>query len=170
MFNKKFVSILLPITLFTSFSVYSENNKKILSVGYAYVHVKSAPALNGINLRAQSQPNSKNFSLLISTTLAQKSFYNDQRLRYASLSMGFSYEFTPYIELYGTLGVSGLGYKVKNNNNINDNAGSVSWGTGITFSPYKPISFTVGYEGSYFKIAEQHIPTNTLIASLGYRF
>ncbi|WP_100158587.1 outer membrane beta-barrel protein [Proteus columbae] len=170
MFIKNSISALLLSSIFISSPLLAENNNNLISLGYAYVKVKEAPALNGISLKLQSQPNSKKIAGQFSAIIAQKSFSNNQRLRYASLSMGPVYALTPYLELYGTLGVSGLGYKVKTNKKMNDNAGSVSWGAGVTFTPYKNMALIIGYEGSYFKIAERHLPTNTLIANLGYRF
>lgn len=171
MIIKNMTIALLFFSFFISLPSIARINNSQVSLGYTHIKVKDAPDLKGINVKVQGQHKNKKLALLLSLTVAQNFHSNNQQVRYFSFSAGPVYIFSPYIELYGSLGVSGLGYKIKNSQHaINDNAGSVSWGTGLTFIPYKKIAFTVGYEGGYFKIAQRHLPTHGLIANIGYRF
>ncbi|OAT30151.1 outer membrane beta-barrel protein [Proteus myxofaciens] len=162
--------IFLSSSLLFSSPLFSKDDDRLLSLGYASVHVKGSPALNGINARIQSNTNSKNFALQISTIIAQKSFSNHQRLRYASVSMGPVYAITPYFDLYASLGVSYISFRVVTPTQIDNSSKSPSWGTGATFTLGKNIALTFGYEGGYYKIDGKSLPSYAFIGNIGYRF
>lgn len=167
----KFSALLLIIFLAPISSIYANNHDRLLSLGYAHIKVKDLPTLNGINVKAQMRsPANKDFSLQITGTLAQKSSHNNENARYVSLAMGPTYALTPYLEWYGTLGASGISYKTQNNENKDNASKSLSWGTGFTFTTTKNIALTLGYEGSYFKMAGKSYPSYALIGNIGYWF
>lgn len=166
---KKSIQILLLSSLFISASAWANNNS-VLSLGYAYIKIKDAPALNGISLKIQSAENSKKVALQISATIAQKYWINNQRLRYGSLSMGPVYSVIPSTGLYAIIGVSSMSDKMTKENQLDNSSKSLSWGTGVTFTPKKNILLTLGYEGGYFKIAGKDLPSYGFTGSIGYRF
>lgn len=161
----------LPFSLFFTTSIYAKNSNTLVSIGYAHIKIKDLPTANGINMKYQFNPNTnKKTSLRLSGTIAHRSLSHSVRLRYISLAMGPAYALTPFVELYGVIGVSGMSYQTPENINKDHSSKSVSWGTGITLTSPQNITLTLGYEGSHFKMEGKNHPSKTLIASIGYRF
>lgn len=167
----KIISTLL-LSLFISFPYTAHANqnqtKNLVGLGYAYINIKDAPGLQGISLKYQVKSSSdKKTGLQISGTIAQTSYESDKRLRYGSLAMGYFYQMTDVVELYGVVGLSGLSYDAKINS---DSSKSVSWGSGLTVNlPYNT-ALMVGYEAGYFKLNNQNKLTHGIITNIGYRF
>lgn len=160
----------LPFSLFFTTSIYAKNSDTLVSIGYAHIKIKDLPTANGINMKYQFTNTNKKISLQLSGTIAHRSLSHNERLRYASLVMGPAYALTPFVELYGVIGVSGMSYQTPENINKDHSSESVSWGTGITLTSPQNITLTLGYEGSYFKMEGKSHPSKALIASIGYRF
>ncbi|MGA3661394.1 hypothetical protein ACPASW_15725 [Proteus terrae] len=168
---KKILLIYLPLFLFFTSSLHAKNSDTLISAGYAYIKIKDLPTANGINIKYQFNPNTyKKTSLQFSGTMAQKALSHNGRLRYASLTMGPAYSLTPFVELYGIIGVSGVSYQTSENINKDNSSKSVSWGTGITLTSLQNITLTLGYEGNYFKMEGKVHPSKIFISSIGYRF
>ncbi len=165
------IRVLLSFTLlFTSFT-YAKSDRPLYSIGYAYIKVKDLPAANGINMRIQALPQAnKKISIQLAGTLSHQPLSDNRRLRYVSITLGPAYALTPFIDLYTTIGASGISYQTKENINKDNSSKSVSWGTGITFTSSQNITLTLGYEGSYFKMEGKGYPSYALISNIGYRF
>ncbi len=170
-FMKKTLLALLPFTLLLTSLTYAKNDRTLYSIGYAYIKVKDLPTANGVNLRVQTSPHTnKKISMQFSGTLSHQPLSNNGRLRYVSLSLGPAYALTPFIDLYATVGASGISYHTEENANKDNASKSLSWGTGSTFTIAKNIALTVSYEGSYFKMEGKSYPSYALIGNIGYRF
>ncbi|MCS6731556.1 outer membrane beta-barrel protein [Proteus terrae] len=168
---KKILLIYLPLFFTSSLHAENSDSNRLISAGYAYIKIKDLPTANGINIKYQINPNTyKKNSLQFSGTMAQKALSHNSRLRYASLTMGPAYSLTPFIELYGIIGVSGVSYQTSKNINKDNYSKSVSWGAGITLTSPQNMTLTLGYEGNYFKMEGKSHPSKTFISSIGYRF
>ncbi|CRL64995.1 Outer membrane protein X precursor [Proteus penneri] len=168
--KKILLSLFSSTLLFTSFT-YAKSDRPLYSIGYAYIKVKDLPTANGINMRIQALPAAnKKISIQLAGTLSNQSLSDNGRLRYVSIALGPAYALTSFIDLYATIGASGISYQPKENINKDNSSKSVSWGTGITFTSPQNITLTLGYEGSYFKMAGKSYPSYALISNIGYRF
>lgn len=176
---KLFISMIMIVLSTLSFST-SATLKNTFSLGYAQSQLKMdsnnvTDTPKGINIKY-------NYKLMNDWGMFGSFTYNKEKYsfdindskgninyNYYLFSIGPSYRFNEYINLYGLIGISSINMKLNcenNSGNIHFNKISNSYGAGLQYNPVAKLAIDASYE--YSKL--NNIEFGTWVIGLGYRF